>query len=135
MSVSSLHPSRPKVHRVPGLAPKRRENHVVRNVILLTIAALVVGAIPTFMIWQRSDMVEKKSPELVSVEIKNQDVQETDNGKTKSDNPLVVHNDKGEVVGQLAKMPGDSAQMLHIDTTKKVDNNTGKELLEIIGKY
>lgn len=48
---------------------------------------------------------------------------------------MAVHDDNGEMVGQLAKMPGDTERGLQVESVSRADRNSGKELMKIIGKY
>ncbi len=48
---------------------------------------------------------------------------------------IPVQDDKGEIVGQLAKMPADVERGASVDATAAIDQKSGIELMNIISKY
>jgi hypothetical protein len=48
---------------------------------------------------------------------------------------ITVQDDRGELVGQLSKMPADIEHGASVDAIAAADQKSGKELMNIIGKY
>lgn len=48
---------------------------------------------------------------------------------------IVIKDDKQAIVGQMAKIPSQNQQITEIKSVSNVDNNIGRELLSIVGKY
>jgi len=128
----TLGESRPKIHRLPQQPPvKDSELYVSRAVLIVCLALLLVAVIPALISFSKIDkknMAATISPEqskIISATAPD----------TAPDNPnLAVRDAQGQMVGQLAKMPADVERGASINTMSKVDNASGKELMNIISK-
>lgn len=125
--------SRPKIHRLPQpLSASDNERYVSRAVLVVCFALLLLAVIPAMISFSKIDkknMADSISPEQSKI------IAATAPAPQDADSPsLAVHDDKGQMMGQLAKMPADVERGVSINTMSKVDHESGKELMNIISK-
>ncbi len=121
--------SRPKIHRLPKNKVQEGELYVSRAVLIVCLALLLVAVIPA--LWSFNQVDKSKLAESITP------AQAKMLAPT-AEKPLEgisVQDDKGQMVGQLAKMPADFDKDSSIRSMSKVDPKSGKELMNIIGKY
>ncbi len=119
--------SRPKVHRLPQHQEKDSELYVSRTVLVVCLSLLLAAVIPA--LWSFSKIDKQRVADTITPE-QAQLLSPTADPASES---LIVHDDKGQMVGQLAKMPADKERGA-INSMSKVDKNIGKELMNIISK-
>jgi hypothetical protein len=121
--------SRPKVHRLPKNKVQEGELYVSRAVLIVCLALLLVAVIPALWSFRTVDK-NKKVENITPAQAKM--IAPTANAPVEV---IPVQDDKGQMVGQLAKMPSDMEKGTSISSMSKVDPQSGKELMNIIGKY
>lgn len=120
--------SRPKIHRLPQSKIHEGELYVSRAVLVVCLALLLVAVIPalwSFRTVGKSTIASSIPPSQAQV-------------IAPTANPvqgIPVRDETGAMVGQLAKMPADVEKGASINSVSKVDPQSGKELMKIIGKY
>ncbi len=123
-SQTTNHTSKPKVHRLPQKSRSEKVGYVVRIALMVGVALLAIALIPTFIAIKKKNVIAVESttkPDVVLSE------QKTDG--------VTVYGSQGEVVGQISELPSNEEPLAQVETMKKPDSSTGKELLAIIGKY
>ena len=121
--------SRPKVHRLPQHKVREGELYISRGVLIVCLALLLVAVIPALWSFKKIDK-SKLTDSITPAQAKIL--------TPTADKPLEgisVQDNNGEMVGQLAKMPADMEQGTSIQSMSKADPKSGKELMNIIGKY
>lgn len=121
--------SRPKVHRLPQSKVKAGELYISRAVLVVCLALLLVAVIPALWSFKK---VDKSNVEASIPPAQAKIIAPTANAPVES---IPVQDERGQMVGQLAKMPADVEKGAAINTMSKVDPKSGKELMNIIGKY
>lgn len=119
--------SRPKIHRLPKTAAPEGGIYVSRTALLLCLALLVAALIPALSSYNKVEK-NKIAASLTPTEL---NVLSPASGGSE---PVMVHDEAGQVVGQITRMPTE-ADNSKINTTSKVDQKSGKELMSIISKY
>lgn len=118
--------SRPKVHRLPKTGRRMGDGRILRIMVAGCMLVLVIGVIPLASILKKS---------VSHTVIATSDIPPADDNAAVVDKNLLVRNDQGQVVGQMAKIPLDAGSGMNVKTTSNADANTSKELLSIIRKY
>lgn len=121
--------SRPKIYRLPQLSANTKEPPVSRMIVVLCFALLAVAAIPA--LWSYLHHGKERTVETVSADISPSvaPVQQV------APASIAIRDENGRIVGQMAPMPADAEPGISVNTTAKVDQKSGKELLNIISKY
>jgi len=126
---NELGTSRPKIHRLPNNKVDEGGLYVSRAVLIVCVALVLVAVIPalwSFRTVGKAKVAQTMTPAQAQIAAPT---------STPDPDNLMVRDANGTVVGQLAKMPADAEHSTSINTTSKVDPNSGKELMNIIGKY
>ena len=126
--------SRPKIHRLPQSAVEEGELYVSRAVVIICLALLLVAIIPA--LWSFNKVQQKT----FSTNVGKAQTSVMPAAQKRDAKGIVVRDEAGQMIGQIAKMPSDNEVDTHIKSTSsgtspethKQDN--GKELLSIIGK-
>lgn len=122
--------SRPKIHRLPEQAAENKTVYASRVVFMICLALLLVAVVPVLLAF------DKKQGEKLKIKVESAPRISSDSIVAAEKSHMVpVHDEQGEIVGQLTEMPTDNKEMTMVNTVKNADSDTGKELLDIIGKY
>lgn len=124
-----INTSRPKVHRLPSQQAQEDERVVSRTVLFVCLGLLLIAIIPALQSFNKVDK-NKIAQSLTP----GQATMIAPTAPVKND-VIAVQDDRGEMVGQLARMPADMEKGTSIKSMSKVDPKSGKELMNIIGKH
>ena len=105
------------------------ELYVSRAVLIVCLALLLVAVIPALWSFKKVDK-SKLAESITPAQAKM--LTPTAGAPLEG---ILVQDDNGQMVGQLAKMPADMEQGTSIKSMSKADPQSGKELMNIIGKY
>ncbi len=132
-------PSRPKVFRPPAPPPQKiaTPSGNAKVVWLLCGLVLLALAVASVVVQKRADRpgsaTAGKSPPAdsdLSPIVSDAAASSENSGKT-----IVLQGPSGTIIGQLARIPGQTEQITEIKAVSDIDNDAGRELLSIISKY
>lgn len=153
-----MNPVRPKICRLPPVAPQRvvTRRHRARQLLYTTVGLIVVagGIITSIPLINNNSSDHKRVAVLPAISVGAKDAGGDGNGligdaqasvgtinrrESGQDAIIALHNHKDYIVGQMAKIPVDSDQITEvkpdIEPDNKVDKSMGRELLSIVNKF
>ena len=128
-STTAVPVSRPKIHRPPAFLTQKPKKSYSKAAIgaaaVLSLFLAVSLAVHKMPSKQNEDEFEDPLP-LSSAHA---------SLVKKSANTIALVDKSSGIIGQMAKIPAESEQIVEVKPTSEVDNNSARELLSIISKY
>lgn len=128
-AVMSASVSRPKVHRLPPPPSRFSKKRLAAWLLKGGTALFAIVAVGVLVSKVDVSVSPMNGPAAVSNAVAAPIPME------KQSDTIVLTDQSGTIVGQMAKIPTQHEQITEIKTLSQVDNRAGRDLLSIISKY